>query len=44
MVVSLGEGVINVALEKDLGDGIPSARLISDDSFLVERLKSIWAR
>ena len=44
MVVSLGEGVITLALEKDLGDGIPSARLISDDSFLVERLKPIWAR
>jgi hypothetical protein len=31
--------VLLVALERDLGPKIPLARLISDDSFLVERLK-----
>jgi len=39
IVVSLSEGVLLVALERDLGPKIPFARLISDDSFLVERLK-----
>jgi len=39
IVVSLGEGVLLVALERDLGPKIPFARLISDDSFLVEHLK-----
>ena len=39
IVVSLGEGVLLVALERNLGPKIPFARLISDDSFLVEHLK-----
>ena len=38
-VVSLKDGVLTVSLDKDLGPRIPSARLIADDSFLVERLK-----
>lgn len=39
IVVSLGEGMLLVALERDLGPKISFARLILDDSFLVERLK-----
>lgn len=39
IVVSLIDGVLVVALEEDLGPNIPFARLISDDSFLIERLK-----
>jgi len=39
-VASLGEGVLLVALERDMGPKIPFARLVSDDSFLVERLKN----
>lgn len=39
IVVSLGEKVLVVALERDLGPTIAFARLISDDSFLLENLK-----
>jgi len=39
IVVSFRDGVLVVALEKDLGPKIPAARLISDDAFLLERLK-----
>jgi len=39
VLVSFREGVLVVALEKDLGPKIASARLTTDDSFLVERLK-----
>ena len=39
IVVSLNEGVLLIAVERDLGPKIPFARIISDDSFLVERLK-----
>jgi len=38
-IVSVREGVIVIALDEDLGDRIASARLVADDSFLVERLK-----
>lgn len=38
-VVSLREGVLLVALEEDLGPAIPAASLISDDSFLLQRLR-----
>jgi len=38
-VVSLRESWLTVALEKDLGPRIPTAQLITDDSFLLERLK-----
>lgn len=39
VLVSFREGVLIVALEKDVGPRIPVARLISDDAFLLERLK-----
>jgi len=39
IVVSLSEKVLVVALERDLGPTIPFARLISDDSFLLQKLK-----
>lgn len=39
VVLSLGDQLLLVALERDLGPKIPFARLISDDSFLIERLK-----
>ncbi|MHB8766305.1 MAG: AAA domain-containing protein [Deferrisomatales bacterium] len=38
-VVSLKEGVLVVSLDKDLGPRAASAKLVADDSFLVERLK-----
>jgi hypothetical protein len=38
IVVSVATGYLVVALEDDLGLKIPLARLITDDSFLVERL------
>ncbi|MDX6528485.1 MAG: hypothetical protein QOH41_775 [Blastocatellia bacterium] len=38
-IVSLQPGFIIVSLEHDLGPKIPYARLITDDSFLVERLR-----
>jgi len=39
IIVSFAEGRLLVALESDLGPRIPRARLVSDDSFLLERLK-----
>jgi hypothetical protein len=39
MVVSSPEGFLIVALERDLGPRIATARLIIDDSFLIERLR-----
>lgn len=39
VIVSFKDGVLLVALEQDLGPRIASARLISDDAFLIERLK-----
>lgn len=39
VLVSFREGLLVVALEKDLGLEIASARLVANDSFLVERLK-----
>ena len=39
ILVSSRDGVLIVALEKDLGAKISSARLIANDTFLVERLK-----
>lgn len=39
VLVSFRDGVLVVALEKDLGPKIPAARLVANDSFLVERLK-----
>ena len=39
ILVSFREGVLVVALEADLGPKIAIARLVTDDSFLVERLK-----
>jgi ribosomal protein L37AE/L43A len=39
LVVSLGEGILVIASERDFGPKIPHATLIADDSFLVERLK-----
>ena len=38
-IASFREGIIEVALEEDRGPTIARARLIVDDSFLVERLK-----
>jgi len=38
-VVSVANGYLIVALEKDLGPKIPLARLITEDSFLVEKLR-----
>lgn len=39
ILVSFRDGVLLVALEKDLGPKVPMARLVANDSFLVERLK-----
>ena len=39
VLVSFRDGVLVVALEKDLGPRIAAARLVANDSFLVERLK-----
>ncbi len=39
ILVSFRDGVLVVALEQDLGPKIPAARLVANDSFLVERLK-----
>ena len=39
VLVSFRDGVLVVALEKDLGAKIPAARLVANDSFLIERLK-----
>ncbi len=39
IVVSLSEKVLVVALDHDLGPTIPFARVISDDSFLLDSLK-----
>jgi hypothetical protein len=38
-LVSFGDGVLVVALEKNLGPKIALARLAADDSFLLDRLK-----
>jgi hypothetical protein len=38
-VASVADGILLITLERDLGPTIPSARLVADDSFLVERLK-----
>ncbi len=39
VLVSFRDGVLVVALEKDLGPRIAAARLVANDSFLLERLK-----
>lgn len=39
VLVSFRDGVLVVAIEKDLGPKIPAARLIANDAFLIERLK-----
>ena len=39
IVVSFRDGVLVVAIEKNLGPKIPAARLIANDAFLIERLK-----
>jgi hypothetical protein len=39
VLVSFKDGVLLVALEKDLGPQIAVARLLANDSFLIERLK-----
>ncbi|MDR7419360.1 MAG: AAA domain-containing protein, partial [Armatimonadota bacterium] len=39
VLVSFRDGVLLVALEKDLGPRVAAARLVANDSFLVERLK-----
>jgi ribosomal protein L37AE/L43A len=38
-VVSFGDGILVISVEKDFGPKIPHAKIISDDSFLMERLK-----
>ena len=38
-VVSVRNGVLTIALVQDLGEQIPFARLIVNDSFLIERLR-----
>ncbi len=38
-LVSFRDGVLIVALEKDLGPKIAAARLVANDSFLIERLQ-----
>jgi hypothetical protein len=38
-VVSVRDGVLTIALVQDRGDQIPFARLVVNDSFLVERLR-----
>lgn len=39
VIVSWKDGVLLVALEKDLGPKIPAARLVANDAFLIERLQ-----
>lgn len=39
VLVSSRDGVLLVALEKDLGPKIASARLVANDAFLIERVK-----
>ena len=39
VLVSFRDGVLIVALEKDLGPKIAAARLVANDAFLIERLK-----
>ncbi|GAB4222352.1 MAG: AAA domain-containing protein [Acidobacteriota bacterium] len=39
VIVSFRDGVLLVALEQDLGPEIPAARLVADDSFLIERFR-----
>lgn len=39
VVVSFRDGVLVVALEEDLGPKVAAARLVANDSFLIERLK-----
>ena len=39
VLVSFRDGVMIVALEEDLGPKIAFARLVSNDSFLIERLR-----
>ncbi len=39
MVVSLGEGILTIASERDFGPTIAHARIVIDDSFLVLRLR-----
>jgi ssDNA-binding Zn-finger/Zn-ribbon topoisomerase 1 len=39
ILVSFRDGVLIVALEKDIGPKVAVARLISNDAFLIERLK-----
>lgn len=39
VLVSFRDGVLVVAIEKDLGPQITAIRLITDDAFLLERLK-----
>jgi hypothetical protein len=38
-VVSFGEGILVISVERDFGPRIPFARIVSDDSFLAERLR-----
>lgn len=38
IVVSFQDGILLVALDRDLGPKIPLARLVTDDAFLLERL------
>jgi hypothetical protein len=38
LIVSVGEGVVILAMEKDLGPRLSRVRLIVDDSFLIEKL------
>ncbi|HUU18197.1 MAG TPA: AAA domain-containing protein [Sedimentisphaerales bacterium] len=38
-VVSFGEGILVISVEQDFGPRIPFARIVSDDSFLTERLR-----
>jgi len=39
-IVSISENLLIVALERDLGPSIPTARIVCDNSFLIERLKT----
>ncbi|MHC4556067.1 MAG: AAA domain-containing protein [Planctomycetota bacterium] len=38
-VVSFGEGILVISCEQDFGPRIPFARIVTNDSFLVERLR-----
>lgn len=40
IIVAMSEDTLVIALEKDVGPSIPSARVVADDSFLIERLKT----